>query len=137
MTYTVNHFGHFYLTYLLFDAIKKAKEGRIIHVSSLGHNWSTDNLLDDMAYEKNWSSMDSYSNSKMFNVMFAVGLNNLFKEKNIQNVKTASLHPGFVESNLGGDSCLAECIRCICCCFVVKNETGARTSLYLSRVPFE
>jgi NAD(P)-dependent dehydrogenase (short-subunit alcohol dehydrogenase family) len=34
MTMAVNHFGHFLLTYLLFPLVAKAKEGRIINVSS-------------------------------------------------------------------------------------------------------
>lgn len=37
MTYVTNHFGHFYLTYLLFDCLNKAKEARIINVSSKLH----------------------------------------------------------------------------------------------------
>ena len=37
MTYTVNHFGPFYLTYSLFDLLKKSEEAKIINVSSAGH----------------------------------------------------------------------------------------------------
>ena len=96
MTYTINHFGPFYLTYLFFGSIVKAKEGRIINLSSVAHNFSSDDLLDDLTFSKKWSSMPVYGNSKMLNVLFTVGLNNLLKEKNIQNVKTASLHPGAV-----------------------------------------
>ena len=81
--------------------------------------------------------MDAYSNSKLFNVLFSVGLDNLFKEKNIRNVKTASLHPGVVETNLASDSSWVHCMRCICCCMFVKREKGARTNLHLCRIPFE
>lgn len=37
MTMAVNHFGHFYLTYLLFSCIKRSSEGRIIKLSSSAH----------------------------------------------------------------------------------------------------
>ena len=80
--------------------------------------------------------MDAYANSKLFNVLFSVGLNNLFKEKNIQNIKTASVHPGVVDSNLASDSCMLQCLKCICCCMFVKKDEGARTNLHLCRIPF-
>ena len=81
--------------------------------------------------------MKQYSNSKLLNVLFTVGLNNFLQENKIHNIKTASLHPGAVESNFGNESFSVKCFRCFCCCIYVNNETGARTSLYLSRIPFE
>ena len=78
-----------------------------------------------------------YANSKLFNVMFSVGLNNLFQAKNLKNMKTASLHPGSVESTMGDDMCFIRCLKCCCCCLFVDGSTGARTSVYLSTAPFE
>lgn len=37
MTMAVNYFGHFYLTYLLFQNIKMSKEARIINLSAWLH----------------------------------------------------------------------------------------------------
>lgn len=37
MTYMINHFGPFYLTFLLFSRLAKAKQARIINVASKAH----------------------------------------------------------------------------------------------------
>ena len=79
MTYTINHFGHFYLTYNLFDLLKKSDEARIINVSSLGHFSGEVESLDDLGCEKGYSSLQVYLNSKLFNVLFTMGLNNILQ----------------------------------------------------------
>ena len=77
MTMGVNHLGHFYLTYLLWELIGKAEKSRIINVASLGHrgyNLYNGNLelpFDDFNYKKNYSGILAYSRSKIANILFA------------------------------------------------------------------
>ena len=80
MTCTINHFGHFYLTYLLFDSIKKSKEARVLNLSSFVHYDAKDNFLEDMNCENSsYGSLGQYFISKMLNVIFTLGLHNLLK----------------------------------------------------------
>lgn len=37
MQWGVNHLGHFYLTYLLWDKVKKSSSFKVVNVSSLAH----------------------------------------------------------------------------------------------------
>ena len=37
MQWGVNHLGHFYLTFLLWNKVKKAEKFRVVNVSSIAH----------------------------------------------------------------------------------------------------
>lgn len=134
MTYVTNHFGHFYLTYLLFDWLNKAKEARIINVSSKLHFKASENIADDLQCQNGWGSFDSYGKSKLANVLFTVGLAD--KLSNRPNIKAVCLHPGVVASDFYSGNCFMRFFRCCCCCFLVDNSAGATTSLFLSRVEY-
>ena len=95
----------------------------------------------DLPCDKKFHPSDMYANSKLMNVLFAVGLKNLFQEKNIQNIKSASLHPGIVDTEFGLDDCFLRSMRCFfrfcCCCIQRQSEGGAESTLHVSRIPFE
>ena len=135
MTFMINHFGPFYLTYLLLGNLSNAEEGRIINVSSLMHS-STDNYLaDDLDCSKDWSSNDSYSQSKLANVMFTFSLADRLEKKNLK-IKAFSLHPGIVDTNFQNEHCFFNCLRHVCCCFFKSPSNGAVASLHASRHPW-
>ena len=137
MTLTINHFGPFYLTYLLIDRVTKANQGRIINVSSALHNLARDNCLEDLGCDnKSFSSMQQYFDSKFFNVLFTVGLDNLLRRNKITNVKVAAVHPGAVDTDLYGDSFFSKCFKTLCCCFVRKKEAGAKSVTLIASAPF-
>lgn len=65
--------GHFLLTYLLSDLIKRSTPARIINVSSMAHRWGTINL-EDINSEKSYDKQKAYSQSKLANILFTRSL---------------------------------------------------------------
>ncbi|MGB9665324.1 MAG: SDR family oxidoreductase [Ignavibacteria bacterium] len=96
LTFKINHLAHFYLTYLLFDLIKKSEDGRIINVSSIAHE-SADDDLSDLMLTKNYSGYRAYANSKLHNLLFTYALHRRIKDS---NVKVFALHPGVISTKL-------------------------------------
>jgi NAD(P)-dependent dehydrogenase (short-subunit alcohol dehydrogenase family) len=93
----VNHLGHFLLTNLLLDLIKKSAPSRIIVVSSEGHKISDINR-DDFMSEKSYNKLKAYGQSKLANILFA---KELAKRLEGTGVTANSCHPGLVHTNLG------------------------------------
>jgi NAD(P)-dependent dehydrogenase (short-subunit alcohol dehydrogenase family) len=97
-----NHLGHFLLTQLLFDAISKAKNPRIVNVSSSAHrlgklkNGGKDEL--NVSQEK-YSPWTVYGNSKLANLLFTNELVRRLKLAN-SNITVAVAHPGYANTNL-------------------------------------
>jgi NAD(P)-dependent dehydrogenase (short-subunit alcohol dehydrogenase family) len=97
-----NHFGHYLLTELLLPALQKETPSRIINISSCFHDKAMGREgvidFDDMHFEKRkYDGWTAYAQSKLANVLHAKHLAIRLKEK---NVLVASVHPGWVRTNL-------------------------------------
>lgn len=97
----VNHFGHFYLTYLLWGKLKQSGNPRIINVSSSAHqsmlkihDIDMNNLQFQNGGYDNWAA---YSHSKKANILFTKELQRRMSEAKV-NGTSVSLHPGAVRT---------------------------------------
>jgi NAD(P)-dependent dehydrogenase (short-subunit alcohol dehydrogenase family) len=95
--------GHFFLTSLLMDLVKKSEFFRIINIASRAHkglagfgpNFSIDWNNMNFTVENSYEHTLAYSRSKLCNVLFTKGL-----AARIPSTKgiCASLHPGVVNT---------------------------------------
>lgn len=128
----VNHMGHFLLTYLLMDLIKKSAPARIINVSSMAHLVGSINL-EDINSEKSYDKSRAYSQSKLANVLFT---RSLAKRLEGTGVTAYSLHPGVVQTDLwrhlnGPQQALMKVVSP----FTKSSTQGAQTSIYCAVEP--
>lgn len=65
-----NHYGHFLLTSLLIDYLKKSNDGRIVNVSSMAHLWANKIDLDNLNAEKSYDPRMQYGLTKISNIFF-------------------------------------------------------------------
>ncbi len=95
-----NHLGHFALTGLLLDVLKKTPKSRVVTVSSMAHKGGVmdfDNLLykDGTGY----SPLKAYGRSKLSNLLFTFELQRFFETNKIDCMALAA-HPGVSDTNL-------------------------------------
>ncbi|KAG7389814.1 hypothetical protein PHYBOEH_007234 [Phytophthora boehmeriae] len=103
MQFAVNHLGHFYLTSLLFELLKRGDEpSRVVTVSSLSHSWVKLNLSklarsrpDKSTYSK------EYATSKLANLLFTYELNRRITAAGLAGkVLAVAAHPGIASSEI-------------------------------------
>ena len=126
--------GHFLLTNLLMESLKRSPNARIVNVSSIAHirgdiNW------DDINLHNNYSKYFAYIQSKLANILFS---RELAQKLNETNIKVYCLHPGLVRTDFlrhlkGFDFCFWNLINKI---FFIEPELGAQTSLYCTLEEF-
>jgi len=93
LQFGANHLGHFQLSGLLWPALKKAGNARVIAHSSVGHRRMA-LLLDDLNFERHpYDPVKAYAQSKTANALFAVHLN---KAGQPHGVKAYAVHPGAI-----------------------------------------
>ena len=126
--FAINHLGHFLLTNLLLDLLKKSDAARVVVVASKMAKISTTNF-DDINYENNrYSPYPAYARSKLANILF---VSELSRRMEGTNVTTYSVHPGVVKTELYRDQrAITKAFMWPARFFMKTPEQGAATTLY-------
>ena len=103
-TMAISYFGHFLLTELLLDMLKKSAPSRMVILSSVVHAGSPKNRpkvhLEDLHFERRpFNNFAAYGEAKVAAVLYA---KELAERLEGSGVTTASVHPGWARSNFGG-----------------------------------
>lgn len=125
----VNHLGHFLLTNLLLDTLKKSAPSRVITVSSAMHFLGRIDFTSFYA-ENGYGPTTAYGQSKLANILFTKELASRLEGT---GVTAYCLHPGAVSTNLFGE--LPKPLRKIADLFLTSPEKACQTSVYLAQEP--
>lgn len=95
--FQVNHLGHFLLTQMLIDLLKKSAPSRIINVSARAHMWASISDFDNLGNKELYRSFVAYGLTKIANIVYTKELHRRYASS---NVTSYSLHPGLVETDI-------------------------------------
>ncbi|KAK1791282.1 hypothetical protein P4O66_013300 [Electrophorus voltai] len=135
MQFAVNHLGHFLLTNLLLDLLKRSAPSRIIVVSSKLYKCGEINF-DDLSSDRCYDKAFAYGRSKLANMLFTLELGRRLENT---GVTVNALTPGIVRTDLGRHVYVPLLVRpllsLVSWAFFKTPEDGARTSVYLACSP--
>ncbi|KAM0847888.1 hypothetical protein ACQ4PT_049022 [Festuca glaucescens] len=142
MQFATNHVGHFLLTNLLLETMKKTAresnvEGRIVNVSSEVHRFTYKEGIrfDKINDEAEYGTFGAYGQSKLANILHANELARRFKEEGV-NITANSLHPGCIITNLLRYHGIIDVLTRTLGKLVLKNANqGAATTCYVALHP--
>lgn len=142
LQFATNHIGHFLLTNLLLETMKKTAyesnvEGRIVIVSSEGHRFAywEGIRFDKINIESEYNTMGAYGQSKLSNILHAKELTRRLKEEGV-NITANSLHPGSIVTNLLRHRSIVDSLMKTVGRLVLKNvQQGAATTCYVALNP--
>ncbi|KAI9913032.1 hypothetical protein PsorP6_005524 [Peronosclerospora sorghi] len=98
--FATNHLGHFYLTNLVLDLLRRSKhQARVVNVSSVTHYlaWM---FLDFATLGRTDSRLRDYFTSKIANLLFTFELQRRLESAQIENVVAVAAHPGVTHSDI-------------------------------------
>jgi len=122
-----NHLGHFALTGLLLETLRRAPAARIINTASLAHRMTPGLDLDDPHFRnKSYKQMDAYGKSKLATLLYTFELDRRLRASGSRITATAA-HPGYAATNpeLGG-----RLMRLSTRLFAQPAQMGALPALY-------
>jgi retinol dehydrogenase-13 len=138
ITMAASYFGHFLLTELLLDILKKSAPSRMLIVSSVVHAGNENNRpylhLEDLNYKtRPFNNFAAYAEAKVATNLYAMELAERLEGT---GVTTASVHPGWARSNFGSGGgllmrMLMGLMRPLTRSMSDSNEEAAQTSLHV------
>ncbi|XP_020577817.1 short-chain dehydrogenase TIC 32, chloroplastic [Phalaenopsis equestris] len=142
MQFATNHLGHFYLTNLLLEKIKRTAketgiEGRIVNLSSIAHlhTYPEGIRFDGINDRSRYNEKKAYGQSKLANILHAKELSRRLKDEGA-NVTANSVHPGLIMTDLMRHSLFQMKVLKILTHMFWKNvPQGAATSCYVAMHP--
>ncbi|KAL4019237.1 hypothetical protein IC575_022883 [Cucumis melo] len=142
LQFATNHVGHFLLTNLLLETLKKTakdseREGRIVNVSSRRHQFSYREGIrfDKINDQSGYNGLSAYGQSKLANILHASELARQLKEEGVK-ITANSLHPGAIPTNLFRYHSLIDGFLGVLGKHVMKNvQQGAATTCYVALHP--
>jgi NAD(P)-dependent dehydrogenase (short-subunit alcohol dehydrogenase family) len=92
LQFGTNHLGHFALTGLLLDRLLPTQGSRVVTVSSVGHRIRAAIHFDDLQWERSYSRVGAYGQSKLANLLFTYELQRRLAPRG--TTIAAAAHPG-------------------------------------------
>jgi NAD(P)-dependent dehydrogenase (short-subunit alcohol dehydrogenase family) len=98
LQFGTNHLGHFALTGLLLDRLLPTQGSRVVTVSSVGHRIRAAIHFDDLQWERSYSRVGAYGQSKLANLLFTYELQRRLAPRG--TTIAAAAHPGASNTEL-------------------------------------
>ena len=98
LQFGTNHLGHFALTGQLLDSMLPVERSRVVTISSQGHRGGTIRF-DDLQWERRYSRLFAYAQSKLANLLFTYELQRQLSAKGFPTISVAA-HPGSANTEL-------------------------------------
>uniref|UniRef100_A0A0E0BDE5 Uncharacterized protein n=1 Tax=Oryza glumipatula TaxID=40148 RepID=A0A0E0BDE5_9ORYZ len=149
LQFATNHIGHFLLTNLLLENMKRTSsetgvEGRIVNVSSSAHfvTYPKGICFDKVKEPSRFISLIAYGQSKLANILHSTELSRVLKnnretveyeQEDGVNISANAVHPGVVTTNLFRHRTIINALVKSIGRFIHKTvEQGAATTCYVA-----
>jgi retinol dehydrogenase 12 len=95
--FAVNHLAYFLLTHLLYPAMRKSNDARIINIGSDSHRHGKINF-ENLNLKNEYHGLKAYGQSKLANLLFSY---HLHRTKGEKHIAVYCVQPGLVKTDIG------------------------------------
>ncbi|WP_430256832.1 SDR family NAD(P)-dependent oxidoreductase [Neorhizobium sp. DAR64872/K0K18] len=135
LQFGTNHLGHFAFTGLLLECLLPVPGSRVVTVSSTGHRIQAAIHFDDLQFERSYSRMAAYGQSKLANLMFTYELQRRLAASG--TTVAVAAHPGVSNTELVRNlpAALRHPVKWLAPLLTQKAEMGALPTLRAATDP--